>query len=214
MEIKTFIFNPFQVNTYLLYDQTNECVIIDSACHGENESAYITRFIDSNHLNPKALLNTHAHVDHICGNKYLMEHYGLPLYMHEKDEFLVETAVKHGLFFGFEIQQPPYPTGFLTVGEKFSFGQSSLDIIHAPGHSPGSVLFYSEVEKFLVTGDVIFAGSIGRTDLPRGSFSTLIESIKSGILTLPGDTKIFPGHGDPTTVRKEKESNPFLQSGY
>ena len=214
MELKIFVFNPFQVNTYLIYDRSGECIIIDAACHGEKECSLITRFIESNQLIPKALLNTHAHVDHICGNNYMFEQYDLPLFMHGEDIFLIRSAVQHGQFFGFDIEQPPEPTGLLNDGDQFSFGQSSLVIRHAPGHSPGSLLFYSQPDKFIISGDVLFSGSIGRTDLPKGSFKTIIESISSKILTLPGDTIVYPGHGDPTTIEKEKEFNPFLQTGY
>ena len=211
MKIKSFNFNPFRVNTFIIYDDTKECIIIDAACHEEFEVQQILDFISNNKLHPKFLLNTHGHVDHICGNNYILNHFNIPLLMHEDDVFLVDSAVEHGNFFGFHISQPPLPTDFINEGENIKFGASSLEIIHTPGHSPGSVIFYTAMDHFLISGDVIFSGSIGRTDLPGGNFEELINSIKSKIFVLPDKTLIYPGHGNSTTISIERESNPFLQ---
>jgi glyoxylase-like metal-dependent hydrolase (beta-lactamase superfamily II) len=131
--------------------------------------------------------------------------------MHESDRYLIDAAVQYGNIFGFNINQPPAPTGFLRHGESFKFGISSLEIIHSPGHSPGSIVFYSKEDNFLIAGDVIFSGSIGRTDLPKGNYNTLMNSIKTKIMVLPADTIVYPGHGNSTTIGKEKKTNPFLQ---
>lgn len=211
MKIKEFVFNPFQVNTYLIYDNTGECIIVDPACYTSREETSITDYISGNNLSPKAIINTHGHVDHICGNSYLKSRYDLPIYMHKEDEYLVGSALQYGQIFGFIINPPPSPSAFINEGENFKFGNSILEILHAPGHSPGSILFYSEKDHFLIAGDVIFSGSIGRTDLPKGNFNTLIKSIQTKILILPPGTMILPGHGNSTTVEKEKQYNPFLQ---
>jgi hydroxyacylglutathione hydrolase len=211
MQIKIFIFNPFQVNTYLIYDDSGECVIIDAACYEKSEVSDILNFITEKKLRPKAILTTHGHVDHICGNYFIKEHFDLPVLMHKEDRYLIDAAVQYGNIFGFSIQQPPAPTGFLEQGDIFSFGISSLEIIHAPGHSPGSILFYSKEDHSLIVGDVLFSGSIGRTDLPKGNYETLINNINSKIMILPDETGVYPGHGDSTTVGREKETNPFLQ---
>jgi hydroxyacylglutathione hydrolase len=211
MQIKPFVFNPFQVNTYLLYDDSHECVIIDAACYEKHEVDTILDFIAEKELKPKALLTTHGHVDHICGNVFFKDHFALPILMHKEDNYLIDAAVQYGSIFGFNIKQPPSPTGFLAQGDTFNFGDSSLEIIHAPGHSPGSILFYSKADHFLISGDVLFSGSIGRTDLPKGNFNTLINSITSKIMILPDETRVYPGHGNSTTIGRERETNPFLQ---
>ena len=211
MYIKIFVFNPFKVNTYLLYDDTRECIIIDAACYEKDEVSALLNFITEKELKPKALLSTHGHVDHICGNIFFKDQFSLPLLMHKDDNYLINAAVQYGKIFGFIIDQPPSPTGFIEQGDTYRFGNSSLEILHAPGHSPGSVMFYSGEDKFLIAGDVLFSGSIGRTDLPKGNYGTLISSIKSKILTLPEDTRVYSGHGNSTTIKKEKETNPFLQ---
>jgi hydroxyacylglutathione hydrolase len=210
MQIKQFIFNPFQVNTYLIYDDSHECVIIDAACYEKYEVDTLLDFIEKEGLKPKALLNTHGHVDHVCGNLRMMDHFDLPLLMHRDDNYLIPAAVQYGNIFGFNIEQPPAPTGFLGQGDIFNFGDSSLEIIHAPGHSPGSILFYSGRDNLLIAGDVLFSGSIGRTDLPKGNFNTLISSIKTKIMLLPDETRVYPGHGNSTTIGRERETNPFL----
>ena len=214
MEIKPFVFNPFRVNTYILYDETGECVIIDAACYEEHETGELMNFISRNNLTPKALLNTHGHVDHVCGNIFIQKVFKVPLLMHEKDIFFIDTAIGYGRMFGFDIIQPPQPTRIVADGETFSFGNSSLKIIHAPGHSPGSVMFYSDKESLLITGDVLFEGSIGRTDLEGGSYTAIMNSINSKILVLPPETIVYPGHGGFTTIGKEKKMNPFLQQGF
>jgi len=210
IHLKTFVFNPFQVNAFVLWDETGECIIVDASCYEEQEFQKLFDFISSNKLTPKAVLNTHAHVDHLTGTKRVCDTYKIEMHLHASEMFLHENAQIQGRTFGFDIQKPPKPASYLNDGDVFKFGNSEIKMFHAPGHSPGSMLFYMENEGFLITGDVLFSGSIGRTDLPGGDFKQLIESIQSKILVLPGETRVFPGHGPETTVQKEIKSNPFL----
>jgi hydroxyacylglutathione hydrolase len=211
VEIKTFSFNPFQVNCYLIYNESGKCIIVDASCYEESEKEELSSFMESKNLTPVMLLNTHGHVDHIPGNFHFSGQYSIPIAMHKDDLFLIENAVEHGSFFGFEISKPPEPTIFPIHGDTISLGSKKLEVRHAPGHSPGSVLYYSPDDKFVITGDVIFSGSIGRTDLPGGDYDVLMNSIRKQILTLPDDTVIYPGHGPYTTVKAEKLRNPFLK---
>ncbi len=211
MQIEKFTFNPFQVNSYIIYDHTGECLIIDASCYNKTEIKEIEEFISGNDLKPVMIINTHGHVDHLPGNAYLAEKYSIEVALNKDDLFLVENAVQQGLFFGFEISKPPVPSVFLRDKQIINFGSSSLEVRHAPGHSPGSVVLYSAADGFAITGDVLFAGSIGRTDLPGGSYEVLISSIKSQLLTLPGETIVYPGHGLPSTIENERMHNPFLK---
>ena len=211
MNIEKFVFNPFQVNCYIVYDDTGDCLIIDASCNDKTEKEKLVLFISERDLNPVIILNTHGHVDHLSGNTFLAEKYSIPLAIHRDDLFLVRNAVQQGLIFGFDIDEPPDPSVFLQEGEDVYFGNSELNVFHAPGHSPGSVVFYSLEGKFLITGDVLFAGSIGRTDLPGGNYNVLMKSIKEKIILLPDDTLIYPGHGPASTIGNEKLNNPFLK---
>ncbi|MEI7595998.1 MAG: MBL fold metallo-hydrolase [Bacteroidota bacterium] len=208
--LKTLIFNAFQVNNYLLFDETNECVIIDAANSDANEDAKLFRYIEENHLKPVCLLSTHAHVDHILGNKSIIEKYNIPYKIHLAGKSFLYSAVEHGEMFGFKVKPSPMPTDYIEDNDIIKFGNSEIKALYTPGHAEGSLCFYSEQEGFLISGDVLFHGSIGRTDLPTGDFDTLIKSIKEKILSLPNDTIVYPGHGPETTVAYEKENNPFF----
>lgn len=214
ISIKTFAFNPLQVNCYLVWDDTLECIIIDASCMYEEEFQELYDFIESHSLNPKGIINTHGHFDHLTGTMKVSVKYALPFSIHPGDKFLVENAVQQGRVFGFATDAPPGPTTWLNEGQIIKFGNSSLQAIHAPGHSQGSMVFYCEKGKFLISGDVLFAGSIGRTDLSGGNYEQLIGSIRSKILVLPPDTKVFPGHGPSTTVGDEANNNPFLNNSF
>ncbi len=214
IKIKVFVFNPFQVNSFVVYDDTHECLIIDASCYEEDEFNELYDFISENSLIPKAVLNTHAHVDHVTGTKKVCDKYGIGMYLHSGDLKLLENAKVHGRIFGFEIENPPRPVAFLEDGQTFKFGNSEIKIWHAPGHSPGSVIFYAADAKFLITGDVLFSGSIGRTDLPGGDYNQLIKSIQNKIMVLPRDTVVFPGHGPETSVGVEADTNPFLNKSF
>lgn len=207
-----FAFNPFQENTYVIYDETNECVIIDPGCYTSEEKKTLDDFIVKNQLKPVRLINTHCHLDHIFGNKHVAEKYGLKLEIHKGELPVLEAAPQVAKMYGIPMpDESPAAEVFLEEGQQLEFGQTKLDILFTPGHSPASISFYNKVDKYLIGGDVLFLGSIGRTDLPGGNFETLIRTIKTQILTLPAETKVYSGHGGPTTVGFEAMNNPFLQ---
>ncbi|MBI5219324.1 MAG: MBL fold metallo-hydrolase [Bacteroidia bacterium] len=208
--IKPFIFNPFQENTYLLHDETGECIIIDSGCFSRNEEEELLAFINSNSLKPVKILNTHGHIDHIFGNSFLQHKFNIKIFGHKADDFLIENAVQYGSSFGIDIKIPPKVNVGIEENSIVKFGNSELKVIHVPGHTPGGIAFYNEEQKFVIVGDVLFNLSIGRTDLPGGDYQTLITSINSKLMTLPSDTIVYSGHGPSTTIGEEMESNPFL----
>ena len=211
MNIKSFTFNPFQENTYIIWDKTKECIIIDPGCYNHNERKELIDFILNNQLTPKKLINTHCHIDHILGNKFVSDYFKLDLYAHKNELDILnmskETANAYGLI---DYQASPEINCLINEGDIISFGEVSLDILFTPGHSPGHISLLNREEKIIISGDVIFQGSIGRTDLPGGDFNILIKSIKEKILTLNDETTIYSGHGPNTKIGKEKISNPFL----
>lgn len=210
MQIKKFTFNPVQENTFIVYDETNECVIIDAGCYFENERQELDRFITENQLNPVHLINTHCHFDHIMGVTHCRDKYQINFVTHADEESLVEEAVEHGDLFGIPMEPVDPPDALFQEGDQINFGNSYLQVIEAPGHSPGGVVFYNPEQKILIAGDVLFYGSIGRTDLPGGSFDRLVSNIKTKLLTLPEETVVYCGHGPETTIGFEKKNNPFL----
>lgn len=208
--IKPFIFNLFQEATYVLYDDSRECVIIDAGCHSEQEKAELHQFIKDNNLIPKQLLQTHCHVDHILGNAFCAQTFGLKVAAHRDDAFLLAQAVQFGQMWGIDVEPSP-PIGVeLREGDMIQFGESALEVLHLPGHSPGHVGFYHRGQNILFTGDVLFKGSIGRTDLPGGNLDVLLKSIREKLLVLDEATDVYPGHGPQTTIGYEARSNPFL----
>jgi len=210
IKVKKFVVNPLRENTFLVYDETGECIIIDAGFYYGEEESEADYFIEKNNLTPVKLVNTHAHFDHIMGIEYFRKKYGLGFYLHEDDLFWVEKAVGQGQMFGFEMEPVANPSFFIVEGEPVKFGNSALQTIHVPGHSPGHVAFYAEKDKKLFAGDVLFYGSIGRADLPGGDYQALIRSIKTKLLGLPAETIVYCGHGPETTIGFEKENNPFL----
>ncbi|HSH50295.1 MAG TPA: MBL fold metallo-hydrolase [Bacteroidales bacterium] len=212
LKIKTFVFNPFQENTIILYDETKECVIIDAGNNDLNEKNQLFTFIEENTLTPKYILNTHCHIDHIMGNADVIEKYNIPSIAHKEDLPLIERANDMALAFGFNVKEPPKPNKFITDDDQIKVGNSLLEVRHVPGHSPGSIAFIANDERFAIVGDVLFKGSIGRTDLPGGDYSTLINSIKQKLLILNDDFIIYPGHGNSTTIHHERNTNPFLSN--
>ncbi|MGD0711443.1 MAG: MBL fold metallo-hydrolase [Bacteroidales bacterium] len=208
--IKKFVFNSIQVNTYLLYDESGECIIIDAGCMGRDEENELTGYIEKKNLKPVRLLNTHTHVDHIAGNKFVSEKYNIPLTIHKEGMQFIQSAKTYGASFNFDIGDTIDPSSYINDGDIIKFGQSELKVIYTPGHANGSVCFYCEKDKFVIVGDVLFYGSIGRTDLPTGNYDLLLSSIKNKLFTLPDDTIVFTGHGGRTTIGHEKTTNPFL----
>ena len=210
IKIKTFVFNPFQENTFLLYDDTKQCAIIDAGCYSEKEKNELVSFIEKNDLEPVKLLNTHCHIDHILGNCFVARQYNLKSEAHQKDNIILENVVQHGRVFGVEAEQPPDMQIFLEENDIVKFGGSQLLVLHVPGHSPGSIVFYNEEQKFAIVGDVLFNGSIGRTDLPGGDYDTLIKNIKDKLFVLEDDVVVYTGHGPETTIGYERKTNPFF----
>ena len=212
MRIKRFEFNMFPVNCYILSDETKEAVIIDAGCFYEEEKQALKKYIDDNGLNVKHLLNTHLHLDHIFGNPFLLKEYGLKAEANQADEFWLNQADAQARMFGFQLPEPPVPLGkYVCDGDVITFGNTKLEAIHVPGHSPGSIVYYCKEENCLFSGDVLFQGSIGRADLTGGNLDELREHICSRLFVLPGDTTVYPGHGDPTTIGIEKKNNPFFR---
>lgn len=210
--VKKFTFNPFQENTYLLFDETKECVIIDPGCYEPHEEEDLADFIETNELKVVKLLSTHSHVDHVLGNKYVMEKYGVDLYVHSKDLDTLTAVETYAATYGFMDFKPcTVPTHFLEEGKSVTFGTSQLDIKFVPGHAPGHVVFVANEEQFVINGDCLFQGSIGRTDLPGGDHQTLLDSIRRELFALPNDFVVYCGHGPETTIGHEKQHNPFLK---
>lgn len=210
MEIFRFIFSPIEVNTYVLADKTGKCAIIDCGCYEKQESDTLEKFIKQQKLDPVLLLNTHCHLDHIFGNKFILDRYNLKALSGERDEMNRKDAVQHAMLFGLSMDEPPEPGGFIADNQILTFGNTELVALNVPGHSSGSVAFYSEKNGCVFTGDALFSGSIGRTDLPGGDFDTLIKSIKSRLFVLPPSTVVYAGHGEETTIEREMKSNPFF----
>jgi hydroxyacylglutathione hydrolase len=213
MQLEIFTFNPFQENTYILYDESKECVIIDPGCYDADERTELTDFIESNQLNPVVLLNTHCHIDHVLGNKFVADKYKLTLQIPEGELETLHATALYGHTFGIYMTASPEPGYFLKDNETVKFGNSELKCISAPGHSPASICFYNEKEKYLIGGDVLFYKSIGRTDLPGGNHAQLLNSIRTRLFVLPDNTKVFSGHGVETSIGAEKKHNPFVGLG-
>ncbi len=212
LKIDTFTFNPFSENTYLLSDGSGECVIVDPGCYTKEEKEELSRTIEEKSLKPVKILLTHAHIDHILGNNYLAGKYNIPIVMNSIEIDLLHAAKTYGEMWGIVVEPSPAPEFFLNEGDVFTFGQTKLDVIFTPGHSPGSFSYFDKKTNQLLAGDVLFHESIGRTDLPGGNFSELERSIQDKLYMLPENSIVYPGHGSTTTIGHEKKSNPFVRS--
>jgi glyoxylase-like metal-dependent hydrolase (beta-lactamase superfamily II) len=211
IQIKTFTCNPYQENSYLLYDEEGNCAIIDPGMYGPEEEKMVSSFIEENKLTPVLLLNTHCHIDHVLGNKYISETYGLMPQFHEGELPLLIEVQNYAPQMGLRYEVSPIGETFLGDSGEIKLGKHTLKIISAPGHSPAHLCFYNAAQNFLIGGDVLFQGSVGRTDLPGGNHQQLMNSIRNNIYTLPEDTVVYPGHGPETTVGFEKKNNPFIR---
>lgn len=211
ISVKVFTFSPIQENTYVLYNQTGEALIIDPGCYFSAEQETLKSFLQTQGLQPVQLLNTHCHLDHVFGNKWVHKEYSLELYIHENEKQMLEVAPQSGLRWGMPFENYEGPLHFLKDGDEVRLGQDVLKVLLAPGHSPGSICFYNEQQQFIIGGDVLFNMSIGRTDLSGGNHETLLNSIRTKLFVLPDETKVYPGHGITTTIGYEKRNNPFLQ---
>ena len=209
-QIEIFIFNPFRENTYILYNERREAIIIDAGAYFAEEAQTLNDFISQEKLQPKLLLNTHCHLDHIFGCKAIAEKYNLELAFHKNDEPLFASGEQTGRQYGLPFEACKEKINFLNDGETIFLGEDKLQVIFTPGHSPGSVCFYCAEQNFLISGDVLFHESIGRTDLAGGNHEQLLQSIKKKLFILPDETVVYPGHGAATTIGYEKVHNPFL----
>ncbi|MFA8451548.1 MAG: MBL fold metallo-hydrolase [Bacteroidales bacterium] len=208
--VDKIIFNPFQVNTYIVYDETKECVIVDAACYDQEEKNALINYIKKHDLKPVALVNTHCHIDHILGNSFAAESFNIPLQAHADGQSFIDNAPQYGMSFGFDIKDPVDIKKTLKEGDKIEFGSSYLEVIEAPGHANGSICLLNKENNILITGDVLFKESIGRTDLPTGDLDLLLKNIKEKLFTLEESTVVYPGHGPETSIGHEKVQNPFI----
>lgn len=212
MQVHKFTFNAFQENTYIVADEANNCVIIDPGCYTAEERRELFDFIEKNALQPLAVLNTHAHIDHILGNAAVIEKYAIPFYMHQEDLTTLRAVAGYAHLYGFEGYIPsPEPTSYIEDGQILSFGDIHFTVIFGPGHAPGHVAFYSPEENFIINGDILFRGSFGRTDLPGGDFETLRNTLLNIMFKLPEETVVYSGHGPETTIGFEKKNNAIYQ---
>lgn len=211
LQVQAFTFNPMQENTYIIYNAEKEACIIDPGCYFASEEKELMDFVRSNALKPLYLLNTHCHLDHIFGNRFIHKTFGLPLHLHRLEKQVLDLGPVSGQMWGFPFENYDGELIYFEEGDLIRLGEEVLHIFFTPGHSPGHVCFYSKEHKFLIGGDVLFNGSIGRTDLPGGNFDTLEQSIKTKLYTLPGDVIVHPGHGESTTIEDERTSNPFVK---
>lgn len=210
--VKKFPFNPFPVNTYVVYDdETKETAIIDAGCYWAEEKDDLKDFIESNKLNPKYLLLTHLHLDHALCIPYVKKVFNIPFYANKKDEFLLQSASSQAASFGLKLEYEPIAIDYdLKEGDPLSLGKYKIEALEVPGHSPGSIVYYIPDADIMFAGDVLFRQSIGRTDLPGGNFNQLIDGINKKLMTLPDNTIVYSGHGPETSVGYEKQFNQFL----
>ncbi len=208
--VKGFTFNPVQENTYLLFNEQLICGIIDPGCYLSAERKELQDFINRYTLSLKYLLNTHCHLDHVFGNKFIFDSYGIHLHIHEKEKPVLDYAPIFGQSWNLPFENYNSELIFLKEGAIVMLGEDELKVLFTPGHSPGHICFYCEAQQFIIGGDVLFKGSIGRTDLPGGDHDTLLHSIRQQLFTLPDEVVVYPGHGAPTTIGFEKKNNPFF----
>jgi hydroxyacylglutathione hydrolase len=211
VKVKKFIFNPFQENTFVVWDElTKESALVDPGCSDELEENKLSDFIKTNELIPKYLINTHCHLDHIWGCRFVKDKYN-PVYLIPEDDLtLLNNAGAQAELYGIQFGDPPSPDEFISEEIKLSLGESSIKFLFTPGHTPGEFCLYFPNERFCIVGDVIFKDSIGRTDLWGGDYDTLIDSITTKLLSLDDDVIIYSGHGDESTIGRERRKNPFL----
>lgn len=211
IEVAILTFNAFQENTYILYNEKKEAIIFDPGNSNATENEALDGFIKAKGLNLNRLILTHAHIDHILGNKHVFETYGLLPEIHEGELEMLAAGPQVAQMYAIDYSPSPKPEKFIAEGDEIVLGDDRLKVLFTPGHSPASISFYCEKQGFIIAGDVLFKGSVGRTDLPGGDYDTLIEAIKSQFLVLNNDVIVYPGHGPSTDIGTERLSNPFLQ---
>lgn len=210
LTVKRFIFNPIQENTYVVYNGKDACAVIDPGCYFPEEKQSLASWLKESHLHPNFLLNTHCHLDHVFGNKWVAEHYLLELQMGENELWTFRFAPESGIRWSMPFENYAGNIIFLKEGDQIQLGADSLEVLFTPGHSIGHIAFYNRQQGFVISGDLLFRMGIGRSDLPGGDAALLLESIRQKLMVLPDDTIVYPGHGEPTTIGYEKENNPFL----
>ncbi len=212
LQIEVFTFNAFQENSYVLWDEDKTAVIIDPGCYSKNEKDELRTFIEAEELNVVALLNTHAHIDHVLGNAFVKSTFNVPYYLHADDLKVLKAVEGYAHLYGFEgYELSPEPDFFLEDNQTLTFGKMVFQVMHTPGHAPGHVVFYHKESGSLINGDVLFRGSFGRVDLPGGNIDILKSSIFNRLFTLPEETQVYCGHGPSTTIGIEKKTNYILQ---
>ncbi len=211
LTVQRFTFNPVQENTYVVYNEKGQCCIIDPGCYFASEEQALKNFIEENHLQPVYLLNTHCHLDHIFGNRFVHKTWNLPLHLSREEKPVLDHGPESGQRWQLPFENYDGELVFIDEKSLIKLGEDELHVLFTPGHSPGHLSFYSRENKFLVSGDVLFQGSVGRTDLPGGDFQTLEQSIKTKLYILPEDVIVHPGHGDSTTIGDEMKTNPFVK---
>lgn len=208
--IKTFYFNDLRTCCYIVYDAAGKCAIVDPGCYKQSEKDRLVKFVEENNLTPLMIIQTHGHFDHVMGNAFVSEKWNIPTYLNENDWPQVQRSSSYAGYFGYIFDNPSDKFVNMNDGDIINIGEISLKVFATPGHTAGGVVLYNEAEGYLLTGDTIFQGSVGRTDLPGGDYDMLMESIKTKILTLPSSTQIYPGHGPSTSIAFESMNNPFI----
>ncbi|OIN60832.1 MBL fold metallo-hydrolase [Arsenicibacter rosenii] len=210
--VKAFTFSPFQENTYIVSDDaTKKAVVIDPGCYDQSEKETLAAFIEKNQLTITHLLQTHAHLDHVFGSAYVKRKFGVKMYLHELDMVIFNDVPKRMEMYGLRGYDPTEVDAYLHEGNQITFGNTTLDVLHTPGHAPGHVVFVNHNDRYVIGGDVLFKGSIGRTDFPYCDHQALLTSIRTKLYTLPDDYTVYAGHMDPTTIGREKKTNPFVR---
>lgn len=207
-----FTFNPFAENTYIIYNDQNEAIVVDPGMMQSHEQSAFQEFVGEKNLKITKIVNTHAHIDHILGVQFVKDQYQVPLFLHQKDLPVLQSALSSAQMFGLPLEVVPEVEEFIEDGQEIFLGKDKLEVLFTPGHSPGSISLYAAAERWIVAGDVLFEGSIGRTDLPGGDYNTLQQSIQQQLYTLPDDITVYAGHGNPTTIGQEKKSNAFVRA--
>ncbi|MFD2521053.1 MBL fold metallo-hydrolase [Emticicia soli] len=210
IHIHYFTFSPFAENTYILWDETKEAVIIDPGCLAQYEKEELADFVADNQLTVKHLLQTHTHLDHVFGSAFVKRKFGVKMLMHKNEIPVLDNVESRCQMWGVKGYEPVEADGFIDEGDVIKFGNSELEILFVPGHAPGHLAFVNHAQKFVIGGDVLFRGSVGRTDFPLCSYTDLMNSIKTKFMTLDDDYKVYAGHNDPTTIGLERRTNPFI----
>jgi hydroxyacylglutathione hydrolase len=211
IKIQSFVFNFASENTYILYNENNNAWLIDPGNMSKEETEIIGNFIQEKELNIEKILLTHAHIDHVLGLQWASKKFKVPVFMHKDEQEILDMFQISGLRFGFSLNHIYADIEYISENDELELDGEKFKVYHVPGHSPGSLAYHNENLKFIISGDVLFEGSVGRTDLFKGNYGQLIQSIKTKILVLDPETKVFSGHGNPTTIGFEKENNPFFR---